>query len=487
MAVNKGNILLVNPWIVDFAAYDLWIKPIGLLIIGSVLKENGYDVTLFDCMDRNHPLLTLYPNTSKLKSKHDGRGHFYKEFIPKPAVLKTVPRRFGRYGLPLNLVKKELERFPTPDMIFITSGMTYWYPGAVEMISLLKRLFKGSPVILGGIYATLFPEHAKRVSGADDVVVGEGVIEGLKIADAITENHSDVGQYQFFEDLPSPLYDGYTRLSSVALLTSWGCPYQCPFCASKLLRKRYQKRNPLICVDEIEKFYREKEVCEFAFYDDALLFDKENHFIPILEELIDRKIRVHFHLPNGIQPGAIDQRTAMLMKKAGFQTVRLSYETKNKERQADMGFKVKDEDLINAVNHLNRAGFDQSEMGSYVLMGLPGQTLDEVIESVLFVLKLGVKVNLASFSPIPGTTCWQDAVDLEIMSDDIDPLLTNSSVFPLLSKTIRYEKWCQLKTLVTFANELLDHRIDPLDHSDFLNAMDKLQVHHQSFKFGKFQ
>lgn len=476
--MKKGNILLVNPWIVDFAAYDFWIKPLGLLIIGSVLKENGYDVSLFDCMDRNHPLFAHFKNGHKLKSKHDGRGHFYKEFIPKPAVIKTVPRRFGRYGLPLHLVKKELERFPAPDVIFVTSGMTYWYPGVVEMIRLLRGLFKKSPIILGGIYATLFPEHAKTISGADEVVVGEGVIEGLQIADAITGSHSNVGQYLYFDNFPSPLYDGYVRLNSIALLTSLGCPYQCPFCASKLLNKKYRKRNPMVCVEEIEKFYKEKEVREFAFYDDALLFDKENHFIPMFEELIDRKIRAHFHTPNGIQPGAIDQHTAMLMKKAGFRTIRLSYETKNRERQAAMGFKVKDEDLISAVNHLKRAGFDRSEMGSYVLMGLPGQTLDEVIESVMFVLKLNIKVTLASFSPIPGTTCWQDAVDLQIVSDDIDPLLTNSSVFPTLSNTMHYENWNKLKTLVTFANNILDQGGDPLKHSEFLYTMNRLVKNH---------
>lgn len=34
------DILLVNPWIYDFTAHDFWLKPLGLLYIASILREN---------------------------------------------------------------------------------------------------------------------------------------------------------------------------------------------------------------------------------------------------------------------------------------------------------------------------------------------------------------------------------------------------------------------------------------------------------------
>jgi len=46
------KILLINPWIYDFAAYDLWMKPLGLLYIAGFLEESGYDVSLINWMDR---------------------------------------------------------------------------------------------------------------------------------------------------------------------------------------------------------------------------------------------------------------------------------------------------------------------------------------------------------------------------------------------------------------------------------------------------
>jgi len=49
------NILLVNPWIHDFAAYDFWAKPMGLLSIASILRSHGFGVYYIDCLDRFHP------------------------------------------------------------------------------------------------------------------------------------------------------------------------------------------------------------------------------------------------------------------------------------------------------------------------------------------------------------------------------------------------------------------------------------------------
>lgn len=50
----KPKILLVNPPIYDFAAYDFWLKPYGLLRIAGHLRM-GNNLYLFDFLDRLHP------------------------------------------------------------------------------------------------------------------------------------------------------------------------------------------------------------------------------------------------------------------------------------------------------------------------------------------------------------------------------------------------------------------------------------------------
>jgi len=342
------------------------------------------------------------------------------------------------------------------------------------MISLLKNIFPAIPIILGGIYPTLLPNHAKKVSGADMIVVGEGEIRGLQIVNEITGHHSDLHDYQEWDHFPMASYHLYERLDSVALLTSRGCPYRCPFCASHILSGKYQRRHPALVVKEIEFLFREKGVSHFAFYDDALLSEKEVHLIPILEEICKKEIRIHFHTPNGIQPREIDSELANLMYRVGFQTIRLSYESSYKERQQSMGMKVQNTDLTRAVQVLLNSGFGRQDLGCYVLMGLPGQEFGEVLESMIFVLKHGIKVSLASFSPIPGTPYWDDAVKQGLISADTDPLLTNNSIFPLRSNHFNYDVFIRLGTLAGIANRVVNQNGLPLAHPDFVRPFNKL-------------
>ncbi len=149
--IMRRRILLINPWIHDFAAYDLWAKPIGLLYLASTLKRNSYDVDLIDCLN---PFTPQPAKDSRIKIPRrfpSGQGGFFKEAIPKPAVLSDFPRTYSRYGMPPRIFEAELLRVKKPDAIFVTSMMTYWYPGVFETIDVIKNIFPGIPVVLGGI------------------------------------------------------------------------------------------------------------------------------------------------------------------------------------------------------------------------------------------------------------------------------------------------------------------------------------------------
>ena len=90
--MNKDipNILLVNPWIHDFAAYDFWAKPVGVLTLASILRDSGYEVTYIDCLDRFH---SKAPESNP--EARYGRGPFLKTQIPKPEGFENIPRKFS--------------------------------------------------------------------------------------------------------------------------------------------------------------------------------------------------------------------------------------------------------------------------------------------------------------------------------------------------------------------------------------------------------
>jgi hypothetical protein len=121
----KGHVLLVNPWIYDFAAHNLWIEPLGLLTIAAALRDNGWAVTVIDC---------LAPHPGTPRPRPDGSGKFLKTVLDRPDPVAHIPRRYGRYGLPFDQFDAALAATPIPDLVLVASGMTYWYPGVVEAI-----------------------------------------------------------------------------------------------------------------------------------------------------------------------------------------------------------------------------------------------------------------------------------------------------------------------------------------------------------------
>jgi radical SAM superfamily enzyme YgiQ (UPF0313 family) len=104
----------------------------------------------------------------------------------------------------------------------------------------------------------------------------------------------------------------------------------------------------------------------------------------------------------------------------------------NDKRQADTGGKVTTGDFSRAVGTLKKHGFSKKEIGAYLMYGLPGQEMKEVMEGVMFLKTLGIRINLTEFSPIQGTQCWMELKNKGTITDNLDPLLTNNSVFSLL-------------------------------------------------------
>jgi len=415
------NILLINPWIVDFKAYDFWSKPQGILYVASILDRNRYNVSFIDCMNRLHPSLN-----GKIRIRDDGTGKFCHEEIEKPEFYKEVPRKYKQYGISTNTFLEDLKKIPPPDLILVTSIMTYWYPGAHKAIGILKEHFPGTPVILGGIYATLCPEFARENSGADIVAANFQPKKFIEMVGKITDT-----QPEYFPggilDYPPPAFHLYERLESATILTSTGCPFRCSYCASHRLSRSFLQRPAEDVVNEIIGISEEFNVSRFAFYDDALLVNAEKHIIPILEGLLQRGERFKFHTPNGLHARFITGKVAELMRKSGFEKLKLSLESSNREILEQTGGKVTTDEAAGAIEHLLEAGFDSRDIGIYLMMGMPGQTYKECDGSIEFVHNLGVQIHLSDYSPVPGTTDFEYM--REIYGENIDNPLYHNNTF----------------------------------------------------------
>jgi radical SAM superfamily enzyme YgiQ (UPF0313 family) len=234
-------------------------------------------------------------------------------------------------------------------------------------------------------------------------------------------------------------------------------------------------------VAELEFYYEKLDIREFAFYDDALLTNHKNHLQIILDEVIRRGWPVTFHTPNGLQCKLLDQEIANMMYSAGFKSLRLSYESGNSERQKDICKKSSDDYFVNAVHHLYRAGYRVGDLDAYVMAALPGQSIEEVLESMAFVHAHGVKIRLAAFSPIPGTVEWQRAKLYYGFPEDADPLLTNNSILPIKPPGTSFQTFEKLSLLAKRLNEELERQVV---HSDVKSLVGEMKGHFSQLELG---
>jgi len=414
-----SEVLAINPGVYDFSAYDLWLKPYGFLHILSVLKNRGIKVKFIDILDRFHPQLKHFIN-KPLKTTPYGCGKFYECKVPKPEKLKFIPRHYRRYGLPPELIVKELKECQ-PEVILVTSGMSYWYLGIKELIEILKTTFPDIPIILGGTYPSLCPQHAQSL-GADFIVKSTEMEKFCKLIKEFVK--IEITPQEIYKI--SPDYSVYMRLPYVVIRTSWGCVFNCTYCGIKFIHPEYKERDISLVIKEIEFFYR-KGITNFAFYDDALLYNSRRvkYFLKILAE---KNISVNFHTPNGLHARFIDEELAQLMHNARFINPRLSLESAEEKFQHKTGGKVFLSDFEKAIYNLRKAGYRDWEYSAYLLIGLPDENLDMVKTSIEYAKKLKAKPLLAEYAPIPGTE-----IAKKIKYDLSEPLYHNNSIFPAYS------------------------------------------------------
>jgi radical SAM superfamily enzyme YgiQ (UPF0313 family) len=186
---------------------------------------------------------------------------------------------------------------------------------------------------------------------------------------------------------------------------------------------------------------------QIAFYDDALLVDFGNRLKPVLMALKRRGINMKFHTPNGLHARLVTPEVAAFLSESCFRNIRLSLETTNPDRQKNTGGKVTSRDLEYAVRNLLHAGMPKSAIGVYLLIGLPGQELEEVEEGINYVKSLGIRPYLAEFSPIPGTAEWEKLERKGLISKDMDPLLTNNTLFYRMFSGYDHERLLKLKKI----------------------------------------
>ena len=172
-----------------------------------------------------------------------------------------------------NLMDLPLDTLGEGDLVGITS-MTVTIDGA-EAIA--KRAMKrGAGVVMGGVHATLMPEHTSTF--AHSVMVGEGYFtwqklvqdfaaEGVKGMQPtyVDETWADLGGLAVISDRVIKMVDENNRYWTPYLEITRGCPRNCSFCTAIRVSGRRMRLRP---VDEVVDEIKRRKIRRFFLTDD---------------------------------------------------------------------------------------------------------------------------------------------------------------------------------------------------------------------------
>ncbi|MDP3732060.1 MAG: cobalamin-dependent protein [Candidatus Omnitrophota bacterium] len=187
------------------------------------------------------------------------------------------------------------------------------------------------------------------------------------------------------------------------LIISRGCPFGCTFCAGA--NHRHRRRSIDNVMEEIELLGRQYGVKELLIEDENFTLDRK-----LVQEFCGSLLRMNkgytWNCSSGVRLSCVDLEDLQLMEKAGCHSISVGIEF-GSQRIHDLTEKkltlemVREKMKLFAKTNIRVTGF--------FLLGIPGETLAEMNETVKLALALPLhRIQINNFIPLPGSQIWKD-------------------------------------------------------------------------------
>jgi len=316
-----------------------------------------------------------------------------------------------------------------PDLVGISMSATEHSEG-LEIAQLAKN--HDIMTVLGGYHPTEIPDELLSHSQVDFVIRGEGErtmqdliskgdasnIDGISYKeDNVIVHNSDREFIEDLDSLPFPArhlrrYKYHTTLmpdrGHDVLTTSRGCWGRCSFCCEPSMSGSLQRyRSPENVINEIleiVKFHDEKPISVEV---------TDPHFMgkpKLVEQLCDLLIPYDFDIRFGVKvrPDSVAKHPEIVRKMiaAGIDGFEMGIESPIMRDINSTSKGLKTDVHVKAVNNIKKWG---GSAGGTLVIGLPDQTEEEILQFPLYAKKLGLTSSAYGIAtPYPGTKFYEE-------------------------------------------------------------------------------
>ncbi len=362
-------------------------SPISLATCAAVVREEGFEVKLTDCIVEEVDVAGI----AKLAA----------EFKPSLAVFNVATPSIESDMRTVERVKEAV-----PGVVTAVIGI---HPTALPEHCF--ELAEGLDAVVRMEPEYTVRELAMRVRSGGDLasVAGTSVRAGGRVV-----RNPDRPLIEDLDGLPLPAWDlvdtslyrmPFSGKRFLLIGTARGCPFKCTFCAdSAYYGKKLRMRSPGSIVAEMERNIAEFGVDDFLFWSESFTLNRE-FAAAVAHEIMDRGVKACWVCNSRVDH--VDEELLRLFKSAGCMMVGYGVES-GVQRVLDRAKKgVRVEQTRNAVKATRAAGLD---VAAHCVLGLPGETAATVRETIEFVKKLDP--DFAQFYcavPFPGSELYGEA------------------------------------------------------------------------------
>lgn len=396
----------------SFVQASLDMPPLGLLYLGTVIKNSGEPVKVFDfnCLENND---------------------MEEEMIQR--IVQFNPSIVG------------------------FSVATTSYPYTYKLAQKMKKILKNTVFIWGGHHVSFQSEEPLKQGIADIVIRGEGEDAILELIHIIKEYGSKYKQFlndvegvsyiyhekvyhnkpdylvvKDLESLPIPdrtLLDLKKYKNASTILASRGCVGRCKFCASASMGfPREREISSIVCeMDILVKQYGYRHI---NFVDNVFAYNKKRTK-ELLEAICKKQLPVTFSAEVNIN--FMDEEVIDLFKKAGLKFVQFGIESGSNRILEFINKKISIEKSHGIVKRCLEVGI---HVVCSMLIGLPEDTEETIAETVSMAKqfkKEGAQIVLSCMIPYPGSEVFEKSTELGIKIENWDYSQWNTTNYSVIS------------------------------------------------------